>query len=64
MSNHNICFRGEIRKISAFFSDEKSALSVAQDDLILWKVKTLITGINSSGYPASVENEDADQRVQ
>ena len=28
MSTHNICFRGEIRKISAF-SDEKNALSVA-----------------------------------
>ena len=28
MSAHNICFRREIRKISAF-SDEKSALSVA-----------------------------------
>ena len=28
MSTHNICFHGEIRKISAF-SDEKSALFVA-----------------------------------
>ena len=28
MSTHNIHFRGEIRKISAF-SDEKSALSIA-----------------------------------
>ena len=28
MSTHNICFHGEIRKISAF-SDEKNALSVA-----------------------------------
>ena len=28
MSTHNICFRGEIRKISAFFG-KKSALSVA-----------------------------------
>ena len=29
MSTHNIYFRGEIRKISEHFSDEKSALSVA-----------------------------------
>ena len=28
MSTHNICFHGEIRKISAF-SDEKSSSSVA-----------------------------------
>ena len=29
MSTHNICIRGEIRKIPAFFSDEKSTMSVA-----------------------------------
>ena len=30
MSTHNICFHGEIRKISAFFFDEKkNTLSVA-----------------------------------
>ena len=31
MSTHNICFRGEIRKISAFFGIpvKKNALSVA-----------------------------------
>ena len=28
MSTHNICFCGEIRKISEHFSDEKSTLSV------------------------------------
>ena len=32
MSTHNICFRGVIRKISAFL-DEKSAVSVAMHDL-------------------------------
>ena len=31
MSTHNICFRGEIRKISAFL-DEKSTLSVAMEN--------------------------------
>ena len=30
MGTHNICFRGEIRKISVF-SDEKSTLSVAMN---------------------------------
>ena len=36
---HNIRFRGEIRKISAFFRmnlDEKCALSVAMDTLVIF----------------------------
>ena len=32
MSTNNICFRGEIRKTSAFFFDEKSALFVTMED--------------------------------
>ena len=32
MNTHKICFCEEIRKISAFFSDEKSALSVAMEN--------------------------------
>ena len=35
MSTNNICFRGEIRKISAF-SDEKCALSVVMLRYIIW----------------------------
>ena len=33
MSTHNICVTGGIRKISAFFFDEKSTLSVAMDTM-------------------------------
>ena len=33
MNTHNICVTGGIRKISAFFWDEKSALSVAMDTM-------------------------------
>ena len=38
MSTHNICFRGVIRKISAF-SNEKSALSAAMRDMRTLKIK-------------------------
>ena len=35
MSTHNICFRGEIRKISAFFG-WKSVLTVAMTEPFVW----------------------------
>ena len=36
MSTHNVCFCGEIRKLSAFFFDEKSALSVAMTSAVFF----------------------------
>ena len=50
MSTYNICFRGEIRKISAFFGWKKVPY------LLLWNIPELIPNISEGALSGAVKN--------